>query len=196
MSYPQHPAQRPPPLRQYNNPAPPSVASPGGYSQDGSHGGYSDSGMSSYQHTDPGYDDTAYSYQSSSSSSQPYAAAQSQPRSMRPPGPPGPPGPGYGRPPGPGYDDRRGYPPNGSGRPPPQSRSRTRMLIQKETAKRLLIHFKLVHAHPQAVPSTIHFPLFLIETQEIRGRPETRATRETLEAKETRGIGVVRHRGV
>ncbi|KAJ5194344.1 Tetratricopeptide-like helical [Penicillium cf. griseofulvum] len=124
MSYPQHPAQRPPPLRQYNNPAPPSVASPGGYSQDGSHGGYSDSGMSShYQQTDSGYDDTAYSYQSSSSSSQPYAAAQSQPRSMRPPGPPGPPGPGYGRPPGPGYDDRRGYPP--SGKPPPQSRSRT-----------------------------------------------------------------------
>ncbi|KAJ5229170.1 hypothetical protein N7489_009878 [Penicillium chrysogenum] len=122
MSYTQqHQAQRPPPLRQYNNHPAPSMASPGGYSQDGSHGGYSDGGMSShsYQQNDPGYDDAAYSYQSSSSSSQPYPAAQSQPRSMRPPGPPGP---GKGRPPGPGYDDRRGYPPGG--RPPPQSRSR------------------------------------------------------------------------
>ncbi|CAG8321309.1 unnamed protein product [Penicillium nalgiovense] len=123
MSYPQqHQAQRPPPLRQYNNPPAPSMASPGGYSQDGSHGGYSDGGMSShsYQQNDQGYDDAAYSYQSSSSGSQPYPAAQSQPRSMRPPGPPGP---GNGRPPGPGYDDRRGYPPGG--RPMPQSRSRT-----------------------------------------------------------------------
>ncbi|KAJ5372940.1 Tetratricopeptide-like helical [Penicillium concentricum] len=119
MSYPQHPAQRPPPLRQYNAP-PPSMASPGGYSQDGSQGGYSDDMGGHYQQTDPGYDDAAYSYQSSSSGSQPYAATQSQPRSMRPPGPPGP---GNGRPPGPGYDDRRGYPPGG--RPPPQSRSRT-----------------------------------------------------------------------
>ncbi|KAJ5171154.1 uncharacterized protein N7500_003937 [Penicillium coprophilum] len=119
MSYPQHSAQRPPPLRQYNNPAPP-MTSPGGYSQDGSHAGYSDGSMSSYnyQQTDPGYDDAAYSYQSSSPGSQPYAT-QSQPRSMRPPGPPGP---GNGRPPGPGYDDRRGYPPGGR---PPQSRSRT-----------------------------------------------------------------------
>ncbi|KAJ5787602.1 hypothetical protein N7457_002592 [Penicillium paradoxum] len=116
MSYPQHSAQRPPPLRQYSNAAPPSIKSPGGYSQAGSHSGFSDSGMGSQD----GYDDAAYSYQSSSSGSQPYPAPQSQPRSMRPPGPPGP---GYGRPPGPGYDDRRGYPPNG--RPPPQSRSRT-----------------------------------------------------------------------
>jgi hypothetical protein len=68
------------------------------------------------------------------------------------------------------------------------------MYIQKETAKRLLIHFKPVHVHPQAVPSTTHFPPFLIETQEIRGRPETRETLETLEAKETQGIGVVHHR--
>ncbi|KAJ5952958.1 uncharacterized protein N7479_011371 [Penicillium vulpinum] len=123
MSYPQqHQAQRPPPLRQYDNPPPRSVTSPGGYSHDGSHGGYSDSSMSShnYQQADLGYDDAAYSHQSSSSSSQPYPATQSQPRSMRPPGPPGP---GNGRPPGPGHDDRRGYPP--AGRPPPQSRSRT-----------------------------------------------------------------------
>ncbi|KAF9249294.1 hypothetical protein DTO013E5_8484 [Penicillium roqueforti] len=122
MSYPQqHQAQRPP-LRQYSNPPPRSVTSPGGYSQDGSHGGYSDGGMSShsYQQTDPGYDDAAYSYQSTSSGSQSYASMKSQPRSMRPPGPPGP---RNGRPPGPGYDDRRGYPPGG--RPPPQSRSRT-----------------------------------------------------------------------
>ncbi|KAJ5542808.1 hypothetical protein N7461_008811 [Penicillium sp. DV-2018c] len=123
MSYPQQPpVQRPPPLRQYNNPGPRSVTSPGGYSQDGSYGGYSDGGMGNqdYQQTDPGYEDAAYGYQSSSSGSQPYAAPQSQPRSMRPPGPPGP---GYGRPPGPAYDDRRGYPPGG--RPPPQARPRT-----------------------------------------------------------------------
>lgn len=51
-------------------------------------------------------------------------------------------------------------------------------------------------AHPQAVLSIIPFPPFQIETQEIRGRPETRETRETLEALgilETRGIGAVRH---
>ncbi|QQK44435.1 Chitin synthase activator (Chs3), putative [Penicillium digitatum] len=96
-------AQRLPPLRQYSNAPPRSVTSSGGNSQDGNYGGYSDGGMSSHsdQQTGPGYDDAAYSYQSSSSG-----------------------------PPGPGYDDRRGYPPGGrpppqsrprtpGGRPPP-----------------------------------------------------------------------------
>lgn len=52
----------------------------------------------------------------------------------------------------------------------------------------------LVHAHPPVVPSTIPFPPFQIETQEIRGPCETRETHETLEVLETLGIGAVRHR--
>ncbi|KAJ5456380.1 hypothetical protein N7530_011654 [Penicillium desertorum] len=54
----------------------------------------------------------------------------------------------------------------------------------------------LVRAHPQAVPSTIPSLLSQVETQEIRGRPETHETREILEAietLETQGIGAVRH---
>lgn len=48
----------------------------------------------------------------------------------------------------------------------------------------------LLRVHPQAVPSTIPSLPSQVETQEIRGRPETRETRETLEAQ---GIGAVRH---
>lgn len=53
-----------------------------------------------------------------------------------------------------------------------------------------------MHAHPPAVPSTIPFPPFQIETQEIRGPRATRATHEILEVTETLetlGIGAVRH---
>lgn len=52
--------------------------------------------------------------------------------------------------------------------------------------------------HPPAVPLTIPFPPFQIETQEIRGPPEIPETLEALEileTPETRGIGAVRHPG-
>ncbi|KAJ5946097.1 hypothetical protein N7454_002936 [Penicillium verhagenii] len=90
MAYPSQAAQRPPPLRQYNNPVPSSPASaPGGYAPDAMYaqnGGYgpSDSGYS-----DPGYNDPSHGYPQSAPGPSP---TQSQPRAMRPPGPAGPPG--------------------------------------------------------------------------------------------------------
>ncbi|KAJ5092487.1 hypothetical protein NUU61_007357 [Penicillium alfredii] len=115
MAYPQRPAQRPPPLRQYDNPPSAPAAAPG-YPQDGYFGqGYGDGGYGAdHQYGDAGYEDAAYSQRSGSS-----ASYRSQPRPMRPPGPPAP---GYGRPPN-GYDSRRGHPRD---RPPPQKRSRPR----------------------------------------------------------------------
>ncbi|KAJ5698981.1 hypothetical protein N7462_000986 [Penicillium macrosclerotiorum] len=105
MAYSQRPAQRPPPMRQYNSPTSPSAGPR--YAPDADYGdthgnggyGYPDGGGE-------GYEDPTYSYQSSSSGPQPYGSSK-QPRSMR-----SPPGPGPG-----GLDPRRP--------PPGQSRSRT-----------------------------------------------------------------------
>lgn len=74
------------------------------------------------------------------------------------------------------------------------------LLAPVEDHRRNRAQEHLVDAHPPAVPSTIPFPPFPIETPEIRGPRETRETRETpealetLETLETRGIGAVRHR--
>lgn len=70
------------------------------------------------------------------------------------------------------------------------------LLLPVEDHRRNRGQEHLVHAHPPAVPSTIPFPPFQIETQEIRGPRATRATHEILEVTETLetlGIGAVRH---
>ncbi|KAJ5427336.1 hypothetical protein N7465_002406 [Penicillium sp. CMV-2018d] len=165
MSYPQqHQAQRPPPLRQYNNPPPRSVTSPGGYSQDGSQGGYSDGGISSrsYQQADPGYDDAAYSYHHARCAHRVHQAREMGDLQA--------------------LDTMIGV---------------AILLAPVEDHRRNRGQEHLVDAHPPAVPSTIPFPPFPIETPEIRGPRETRETLEaleTLETLETRGIGAVRHR--
>ncbi|KAJ5919163.1 hypothetical protein N7466_010106 [Penicillium verhagenii] len=180
MAYPSQAAQRPPPLRQYNNPVPSSPASaPGGYAPDAMYaqnGGYgpSDSGYS-----DPGYNDPSYGYPQSAPGPSP---TQSQPRAMRPPGPPGP--PGSVRPP-PGYDSRRGYP---GDRPPPQKSSRPHLKRDPVLRGKARASTVLSQQFPRA------------ETLEIRERetqgiqeleiPETPETPEIQEpgTRETQGL--------
>ncbi|KNG87466.1 chitin synthase activator (Chs3), partial [Aspergillus nomiae NRRL 13137] len=99
MAYPQHPAQRPPPMRNYG----PRPSRPAGPPQDG----HFDQGYDyGYPSGNGGYDDVGYGY----------PGDQAVPRSYGPPrGAPRPPRGGYGPP----MDSRpdRGYAPRG--RPPP-----------------------------------------------------------------------------
>ncbi|KAJ5595448.1 Chitin synthase regulatory factor 3 [Penicillium hispanicum] len=114
MAYPQRPAQRPPPLRQYNTSSPASSApAPGPYAQDAMYAPDAGYGAPDAGYPDHGYDDPTYNYQPGPPGPTPRSASsQSQSRSMRPPRPPG-----GGRPP-PGVDPRRGYP----GDRPPQGK--------------------------------------------------------------------------
>ncbi|KAJ5484838.1 Chitin synthase regulatory factor 3 [Penicillium diatomitis] len=127
MAYPQHPAQRAPPMRQYDAQSPVSPVSSRGYAPDfGSNSGYTDrpgapAGYEARRGSDRsagGYTDQAHSYQAGPAGAPPYGSSQ-QPRSVRPP--PGPGSPEARRPPM-GYNDRRGYP---GDRPQGTSRSRT-----------------------------------------------------------------------
>ncbi|EPS28516.1 hypothetical protein PDE_03462 [Penicillium oxalicum 114-2] len=129
MAYPQRPAQRPPPMRQYDANSPVSPVSSRGYAPEFAYGGeYGErSGTPGGYELRPGgdrsaggQDDPSYSYQAGPAGAPPHGSSQ-QPRSMRPP--PGPVSPDARRPPM-GYNDRRGYPGDRPPGPPGTSRSR------------------------------------------------------------------------
>ncbi|GES63092.1 chitin synthase activator [Aspergillus terreus] len=115
MAYPQRPAQRPPPMRNYGPRAPPS----GGPPQDGYYDqAYYDQGYD-YQYADAGYDASGYGYPGDAAVPRSYGPPRGAPRPPRGAYPPAEQNSdrGYaysGRPPPNGYDgrrDRRGPPP-------------------------------------------------------------------------------------
>ncbi|KAJ5860254.1 uncharacterized protein N7529_007564 [Penicillium soppii] len=190
MSYPQPPAQRAPPLRQYTNAPSPSVTSPGGYSQDGSYAGYSDGGMSGHNYpTDPSYDDVSSPTLRVRSTTVPRSLNRARCAHL----------------------DLQAL--------QALDMDALQMVILQVGDRRNRGQEHLVDALPQAAVSTIPFHLSPTETQEtqetqetheLQGTPETRETREAVgiqeiqetqgtqetpeDCRETRGIVAVRHR--